>query len=553
MLPTSASTRVYREPQENIPRTRKHRDRLRDLTRDYVAHTRPTAPLSLEELRIHADTLVNNTSNAPYRDYTALLINNALWHDTVAGIPFHKRLLLLPRCLRDAASCPATCDEIGLLCQHCGRCMIDAFKRQAESLGYAVLVAEGSPIVMNLIETGQIEAVIGVSCMYTLERVYPYMEAGAVPGIAIPLLYDGCRDTAVDNDWIWEAMYESAAERSERLDLDALRRRVRSWFSLPALTEALRGPSCPTHDLALNWLARSGKRWRPILSVATFTALSNGNTLVHEDIQKQTALAVECFHKASLIHDDIEDGDTLRNGHPTLHAEHGIPIALNVGDYLLGEGYRLLSEIDLPDRQRCALVQIAAQGHRTLCLGQGQELNWAGHPRVLDVEEVLQIFRDKTAPAFAVALRVGAILAEADQGIHDILQCYSDALGMAYQIRDDLDDLVADDHDRRQIIRRPSILIALAAEQLAKDERKPLDRAIRHLPSESQALQTVQDLFRAHGIERRAADLLEHHKSLAIRHLSGLNNTGLKSLLRRVLSKIFFDFDIMGCCNDPTV
>ena len=57
---------------------------------------------------------------------------------------------------------------------------------RAEDLGYAVLIAEGSPIVMTLIETGQIEAVVGVSCLSTLEKVFPYMEAGAVPRSRYP-------------------------------------------------------------------------------------------------------------------------------------------------------------------------------------------------------------------------------------------------------------------------------------------------------------------------------------------------------------------------------
>ena len=55
---------------------------------------------------------------------------------------------------------------------------------------------------------------------------------------------------------------------------------------------------------------------------------------------------MECFHKASLIHDDIEDDDAQRYGEPTLHVEHGVPVALNVGDLLIGEGYRLLAECE---------------------------------------------------------------------------------------------------------------------------------------------------------------------------------------------------------------
>ena len=61
-----------------------------------------------------------------------------------------------------------------------------------------------------------------------------------------------------------------------------------------------------------------------------------------DDLRK-VAVAVECFHKASLIHDDIEDNDAQRYGETTLHEEHGVAVALNVGDLLIGEGYRLLA------------------------------------------------------------------------------------------------------------------------------------------------------------------------------------------------------------------
>ena len=73
-----------------------------------------------------------------------------------ARFPFERRLLLLPQCLRVEAKCPAPFDEFGLLCKHCGLCTIQDLQNEAEKLGYAVLVAEGSAIVMSLIQTGKI-------------------------------------------------------------------------------------------------------------------------------------------------------------------------------------------------------------------------------------------------------------------------------------------------------------------------------------------------------------------------------------------------------------
>ena len=110
-------------------------------------------------------------------------------------MPFDRRLLLLPKCLRVEDKCPAPFDEFGLLCKQCGLCTIQDLQEEAERLGYAVLVAEGSALVMALIQSGKIDAIVGVSCLSVLERAFPYMEAAAIPGVAIPLLQDDCKDT----------------------------------------------------------------------------------------------------------------------------------------------------------------------------------------------------------------------------------------------------------------------------------------------------------------------------------------------------------------------
>jgi len=282
-------------------------------------------------------------------------------------------------------------------------------------------------------------------------------------------------------------------------------------------------------------MAKAGKRWRPFLAVCVYSALSGDHSLTREADLRRIAVAVECFHKASLIHDDIEDGDSERYGERTLHAEYGVPIALNVGDLLLGDGYRLLAEVDVPDIRKVRLLCAAAGGHRSLCLGQGSELAWMRAPRPLQVAEVLDIFRMKTAPAFEVALSLGAILAGCDDQVHAVLRQYSESLGIAYQIRDDLDDLRSDACEDLLSGKRPSILPALAREK-ATSVSAPRP-AVLNSPE----------------VEAAALRLMEAYKSQAIGSLIALKNANLKGLLRRVIGKMFNDFEIMGCCNDrPT-
>jgi len=544
------TARPVRPPQDNVPQTKQERDELLAVIREYVETQEPVPPLSIDELRAHTEAVLRKAGmDRKYSDYAAVLVNNEVWRETVAAIPYEKRLLLLPKCLRSSSECPASFDDLGLLCEYCGRCPIGELKSQAERLGYAVLVAEGSPVVMSLIETGQIEAVVGASCLSVLERVFPYMEAGAVPGVAIPLLRDGCADTSVDLDWVWEAIYQTTDDQTRRLDLDALHQQVNDWFSREALTQMIAPAPDQTEQVALDWMAKAGKRWRPFLGVCTYKALVvDGSPAADLDLQR-IAVAVECFHKASLVHDDIEDGDAHRYGEKTLHSEHGVPIALNVGDLLLGEGYRLLVETDASDARKAKLLSAAVQGHRTLCLGQGRELAWAGAPKPLTVADVLEIFRLKTAPAFEVALRLGAILAGCDDQVGNVLKQYSDSLGIAYQIRDDLEDLRDPDGLELCVRRRPSVLLALAYETGDQEQRRRIERQWDPSATEAdreQARQIVLDP----EVERAALRLMETYKAQAIGSLIALKNANLKGLLRRVMGKIFNDFEIMGCCND---
>ena len=556
-LPRAVPEMPVRPPQETIPQTRGERELILRQVQAYVAETQDelTPPLVLDELRVRASALVARHGIDPkYVDYAGILINNEVWREQLTSVPYDRRLLLLPKCLRVEDRCPAPFDEFGLLCKQCGLCSIEDLQVEAERLGYAVLVAEGSAIVMAMIQTGKIEAIVGVSCLSVLERAFPYMESAAIPGVAIPLLQDDCKDTAVDIEWVWDFLHATGDDRTRRLDLDALRKDVEGWFEPAALDAVFGGPAASgTETLARAELTRAGKRWRPFLTVCVHQALQDDPHAPAPDALRQVAVAIECFHKASLIHDDIEDGDTRRYGEPTLHATHGVPAAINVGDFLVGEGYRLLAESGFPPEVRAAMTAIAARGHRTLCLGQGEELLWARSPRPLGSRQVLQIFRQKTAPAFSVALELGAAAASAGPEVFETLRNYSDALGIAYQIRDDLDDFApsADAPDDITAL-RPSLPLAVGYEQ-AKSEpelRPILERAWRReLVNGSASPDHLRALLDRFDAVERSRRMMEGYKEEAIRSLPGLTNPSLKGLLRRVIGKIF-SVEIQGWCSE---
>ena len=550
-LPRLVPQQKWRPTKKNIPPTPIQRQHMLRAVRNYVAEFNPVPPLPADELKAHADRVVAHLGCDPvFRDFVGVLLNNEIWREQLAGVPFERRLLLLPKCLRVEAKCPAPFDEFGLLCKQCGLCSIQDLTVEAEKLGYAVLVAEGSAIVMSLIQTGKIEAIVGVSCLSVLERAFPYMEAAAIPGVAVPLLQDDCIDTNVDLDWVWEYIHLTADDRTRRLDLGRLRDEVDFWFTPASLELILGTAQGETERIARQWLMRAGKRWRPFLTVAAYQALGDSPDATLPDDLRKIAVAVECFHKASLIHDDIEDNDSLRYGEKTLHEEHGVPVALNVGDLLIGEGYRLIATCQASPAAKAAMLRVAAEGQRELCRGQGAELLWTRKPDVLSPVQVVDIFRQKTAPAFEVALRLGALYADA--GKHDecdaVLGAYSRALGIAYQIRDDLADLGASGETDDIAGQRPSLLLAVARDRASGENRAHLDRLWRREARPDSA--QVEALYRQLEADKRCEQLLESYKEEAIRSLATLEHPSLKGLLRRVVGKIFNDVEIKGWCKE---
>jgi geranylgeranyl diphosphate synthase type II len=552
-IPRVVPQRKPRTPRENIPQTREERETILREVRHYVAEQTLVPPVPMNDLKVHADELIIALGTKEiYRDYIGILINNELWRETLAAVPFERRLLMVPKCLRVEAKCPAPFDEFGLLCKSCGLCSIQDLEYEAEKLGYAALVAEGSAIVMSLIQTGKIDAIVGVACIPVLERAFPYMEAAAVPGVAIPLLQDDCIDTAVDEDWIWDYIYLTSDDHTRRLDLSGLHDEVETWFAPESLEEIMGEGEGESEAIGRAWLARAGKRWRPFLSVAAYQALRDDATEAVPDDLKKVAVAVECFHKASLIHDDIEDEDAERYGEKTLHKEHGLAVALNVGDLLIGEGYRLLGETTLSAEQRAAMLQVAANGQRHLCRGQGAELVWQRNPAPLKSVQVLDIFRQKTAPAFEVALRLGSISADLVkyEEVSEVLGEYSKNLGIAYQIRDDLSDLGEEGDTNDLAGLRPTLLLAIAHEKAKGEQKKQLAEVWRRRLPEGVTFAQIEQWYLDLKAVKRAEDLQLTYKELAIRSLTDLENANLKGLLRRVIGKIFNDTIVKGWCSE---
>lgn len=421
-----------------VPKDKKIRELLRKEVALLVAKNKILPPLNFVALEQKAEELLIQLEfNNEFLDFTMVLLGNEIWRDVVAATPFNRRLLLLPQCLRNNMQCKGEFDSLGLICAGCKSCQLDFILENAEKLGYATLVAEGTTVAIGLVEEGSIDAVIGVSCMPVLQNSFEAVTRAAVPVIGLPLLFDGCENTSLDYDWLFSEMKQiSDNDEIRPLSVSLIKSQVEEYFSEENLKKYF-PKNTETEQLALKTMALGGQRMRPLLSALAYQSYAE---TVSGEIQTTLSLVIECFHKASLVHDDIQDNEDFRYEQPALHKTAGIPVAINIGDYLIGKGYQLLSAAPCNPLVQSKCLKVVAESHLKLSEGQGADLLLAKNMAQKSVGDVLQIFEQKTGEAVKVALLMGAIAGNAPENDVLVLERFSESFGIAYQIRDDLNE-----------------------------------------------------------------------------------------------------------------
>lgn len=184
-------------------------------------------------------------------------------------------------------------------------------------------------------------------------------------------------------------------------------------------------------------LQASGKRVRPVLLLLTAEALGADRVRA-----MPAALAVEVFHNFTLVHDDIMDHAPTRRGRPTVHARWDESTAILCGDYLVALSYDLLARVDAPHLP--ALFGAYFRMVRHLCEGQALDKEFESRADVT-VEEYFQMIYRKTGALIETSFELGGWIAGADADTRDALRSVGRHVGRAFQIQDDLLDLVADD------------------------------------------------------------------------------------------------------------
>ncbi|MGC9319192.1 MAG: polyprenyl synthetase family protein [Armatimonadota bacterium] len=484
---------------KRVPQAPELRRRIREAAAEVACGMSRDAAPSRAALAALAEHLLQQLGlPRQFLGFTMVSISNGFWREQFEAVPPGRRLLLLPKCLRDPDACRGHFDSIGLHCAGCGACVIHGLIPRARELGYEVIVAEGTSSVIMKVLDGEADAILGVACLDSLDESFEPVSDLGVPNQAIPLLRDGCERTETEPALILELLEAARRDASAATRSPVpLLREARRIFEPQALDASLRphvtpealeldaegqtaDPMLAVEALGIDWLRCGGKRLRPFVTLAAWALGTHGVAALAPDAPaaelitdavRDLGVAIEALHKASLVHDDIADGDELRYGRPTLHCSHGVGPAVNVGDWLVGLGYRLIAarSSDLGADAVADILGRLSRAQLDLCRGQGAELEWMRRqPGALRPVDALSIGALKTAPAFEVALYAGlrAAAVECDE---TLLSRFSTYLGEAYQVLNDLDDWRPDGGNKAALGQdvltgRPTILRAFAIE-----------------------------------------------------------------------------------------
>ena len=184
-------------------------------------------------------------------------------------------------------------------------------------------------------------------------------------------------------------------------------------------------------------MSLGGKRIRPSLLLMSADAFgANPKDFVNQ------ALAIEVFHNFTLLHDDVMDNAPVRRGKPTVHVKWSESTAILSGDAMLIKAYELLAD-GIPDDKLPSVLALFSRTAREVCEGQQLDMEFESRNDVAE-SEYLEMIRLKTAVLLAASLKIGAMLAGADNDKADFIYEFGINIGLAFQLKDDLLDVYGD-------------------------------------------------------------------------------------------------------------
>lgn len=209
----------------------------------------------------------------------------------------------------------------------------------------------------------------------------------------------------------------------------------------------LREDATQLRDAMRYSLFNGGKRVRPTLAYASALAISSDALTSHNELLNRIGCALESLHSYSLVHDDLPamDDDDLRRGKPTCHIAFNEATAILAGDALQTFAFELLSEADIVDTKiQIALVHQLAKASGVDGMVLGQAIDLAAVDKALNLAQLENMHRHKTGALIRASVSMGATALGATKTQLKALDIYAAAIGLAFQVQDDILDVVAD-------------------------------------------------------------------------------------------------------------
>ena len=275
-----------------------------------------------------------------------------------------------------------------------------------------------------------------------------------------------------------------------------------------ALSEYFLVPNAPHHVLLDSMrysLNAGGKRLRPVLVLA-FCQACGGDVKAALPV----ACAIEMVHTYSLIHDDLPcmDNDDLRRGKPTNHVIYGECTATLAGDALQAEAFHTILSCGLPAdvRAECARLLSVAAGIEGIC--GGQQLDMEGESKELTREELLEIHKRKTASMLVAACRMGIACGQGSVLQVEAANTYAEAMGLAFQIRDDMLDQISTVEELGKPIgsdaeeHKTTFMSLYGLDRCAQEVHELTEQAVRAVEGRFDNAAFLQELARSMEVRR---------------------------------------------------
>lgn len=278
------------------------------------------------------------------------------------------------------------------------------------------------------------------------------------------------------------------------------------------------------YDPIRYFLTIPGKRIRPLLVLLAAEALGR-----EAEQARFAAVAVELLHNFTLVHDDIMDNDDTRRGQETVHKKWDIPTAILAGDGLMGFAFQQLLRTTSTDR--AALAERFTETMIVICEGQGQDKMFETEQQVTETAYLDMIAR-KTAVLLQLSCEMGAMIAGASGEEIEWFKTYGYALGMGFQIQDDLLDTMGE----------TAAIGKIAGSDLSMHKQTILTIKLQpHLGGRilwDLSLKEYRTLLRENGILQEVEELVQGYFNSAYDQLAKLADGKAKSLLLRLTELI---------------